>query len=350
VSTPRCFIPASIDAPVPSPKTPRPVPRCRPGFTLVELLVVIAIIGILIALLLPAVQAAREAARRMSCSNHLKQIGLAVLNYEDSHKTLPPGAFWRTLDTGVNKGSIFVHLLPYLEQTELYDVFNFDAPNIDVQVYSLVGATGKVIGSNVIPTYQCPSDNHKGTATIAGDPGDGIPAAEVGLHNYSASRGSSGMSNNSACSCSHPFSAYAEKAYRDSENGTFSGPFTRRGICVKLGDIADGLSKTIFFGEVRPLCSWHSGNGWAISNNGNGYCSTIIPINYDTCHAPTELVNGCNKTCNWNTETGFRSAHPAGAQFLFGDGSVHLLPEDIDYMTYQRLGGKADGQPVDVSF
>ena len=102
-------------------------------------------------------------------------------------------------------------------------------------------------------------------------------------------------------------------------------------------------------GEIRPLCSWHGDNGWATTNNGNGYCSTIIPINYDTCQG-ADAANGCNRFCNWNTEAGFKSSHPGGAQFLFGDGSVHMLTEDIDYMTYQHLGGKADGSAFEFKF
>jgi prepilin-type N-terminal cleavage/methylation domain-containing protein/prepilin-type processing-associated H-X9-DG protein len=320
----------------------------RRAFTLVELLVVIAIIGILIALLLPAVQAAREAARRMSCSNHLKQIGLAVLNYENTHRTLPPGSFWSTLDTGVNKGSILVHLLPYLEQQILYDCFDFNAASVDAQVFSVTSGTGKLIGANVIAAYVCPSDNHPATIKTAGHVPSGVPDADVALHNYTASRGPAGLANNSECPCSHPYNGSAFKSYTESELGTFPGPFTRRAECVKLGEVTDGLSQTIFFGEVRPLCSWHNDNGWATSNNGNGYCSTIIPINYDTCHADATTTDGCRRSCNWNTEAGFRSAHPGGAQFLFGDGSVHLLLETIDYDTYQNLGGKADGRPVDL--
>src|SRR6188474_2683919 len=92
----------------------------RRAFTLVELLVVIAIIGVLVALLLPAVQAAREAARRMSCSNNLKQLSLALHNYEDTHKTLPPAG----IDS--NQMSWTVLLLPYMEQKPLYDQFNFN--------------------------------------------------------------------------------------------------------------------------------------------------------------------------------------------------------------------------------
>src|SRR5262245_3923829 len=95
------------------------------GFTLIELLVVMAIIAILVALLLPAVQAVREAARRSQCANNLKQIGLALHNFEGGFGKLPPGGVWNVNGTN-NKGSIYVYLLPYFEQQALYDAFNLN--------------------------------------------------------------------------------------------------------------------------------------------------------------------------------------------------------------------------------
>ena len=111
---------------------------------------------------------------------------------------------------------------------------------------------------------------------------------------------------------------------------------------ARLADVAHGLSSTIFFGEVRPRCSEHARNGWATSNNGNGYCTTLIPINYDTCN--DNATDPCRRPCNWNTEVGFKSAHVGGSQFLLGDGSVHFVSENIDHLTYQALGGKQDGK------
>jgi hypothetical protein len=284
------------------------------------------------------VQAAREASRRSQCTNHLKQIGVAVHNYANVHKILPPGAFWSCPD-GTRKGSILVHLLPYLEQQSVYDAFNFGVPNIDGQTYP---GTAIEIGSTVISTYVCPSDNHPGVFdTPPHSSFDGV--TRVALHNYAASRGPNQLADNSACSCTHPYNAVGWGPYESFDN--FAGPFTRRCTCVPLAAITDGLSGTIFFGEVRPMCSWHNDNGWATSNNGNGYTSTVIPINYDTCTRDNSTPDNCHRFCNWNTEAGFRSAHPGGASFLFGDGTVHFLPETIDHKTYQMLGGKNEGEP-----
>lgn len=324
------------------------------GFTLVELLVVITIIGILIALLLPAVQAAREAARRAQCSNNLKQIGLAVLGYESARGVLPPGAiFWSPPDNAARKGSILVHILPYIEQQPLYDAFDFTVLSVDGQCFA---GTSKPIGATVIAGYLCPSDNNPktfDTPTVDSiDPvGTGIYST-VALHSYAASRGANELWNNAgeSCGCSNNWNTLAIDGSMESPMARFSGPFTRRGICVPITEVRDGLTNTLFFGEVLPMSSWHADNGWATSNNGNGFCSTIVPINYDTSDRSTTSTDSCHRFCNWNTAEGFKSAHSGGAMFLLGDGSVRFLAESIDHQAYQYLGAKADGQPINVNF
>jgi prepilin-type N-terminal cleavage/methylation domain-containing protein/prepilin-type processing-associated H-X9-DG protein len=304
----------------------------RPGFTLVELLVVIAIIGILIALLLPAIQAARESSRRSQCSNNLKQLGVAMHNYELAHKRLPPGARYKS--SGPGRGSIFLFLLPYLEETALAGSINLNSANLDHDV----GPSAANIASKNVATFLCPSD---GLEPLYKEQG-------IATHNYAASRGPTAVYSNPGCSCTLPaaWTALALAPLDDPNN--FAGPFTRVGSMAKLSQITDGLSKTIFFGEVRPGCSEHVSSGWAYTNNGNGYCTTLIPINYDSCtQNATDL---CKSPCNWNTEVGFRSAHSGGAQFLLGDGSVHFVLDSIEHQIYQYLGAKNDGFAISNNF
>ncbi len=296
----------------------------RSAFTLVELLVVIAIIGILVALLMPAVQAAREAARRMQCSNNLKQIGIGFTNYESQIGVYPPGAFWTGSNTAGYRGSILVHLLPFIEQQNVYDQFDFTK-----QVDGQTMANGQEIGSTIISTYVCPSDDNRGTLN------------NRAIHNYSANNGPTAHINNSSCNCANNWNSYSLSPYEKPDN--FAGPFYRGGVSVTQSDIRDGNSNTIFFGEVRRACSNHTMAGWARSNNGNGLVSTQVPINVDTCD-PNASADPCRRPCNWATELAFKSQHPGGCLFVFGDGSVHFLSESIDHWNYQYLGAKADGQ------
>lgn len=301
----------------------------RRGFTLVELLVVIAIIGILIALLLPAIQAAREAARRSQCLNNIRQCGLAIHNYNDAQKILPAGAYFNQ-----GRGSIMIRLLPYIEEATLFKQFNLGkdgvtlSPATESQVQT---GTSTLLGSRVISAYLCPSDTH-----------ERVSSAGRALHNYAASKGPTNDITSSSCSCTPDYNSFGAAAY-DVPNKA-AGVFQRLADPIKLRKITDGLSKTIFMGEVRPDCSIHHTQGWAATNNGQGLTSTIIPINFDSCN--NSATDGCNRPCNWRTELGFRSAHVGGAFFVFGDGSVHFLEETIDHPTYQYYGNKADGKPV----
>ncbi|EAQ81828.1 DUF1559 domain-containing protein [Blastopirellula marina] len=319
----------------------------RSGFTLVELLVVIAIIGVLIALLLPAVQQAREAARRMHCSNNLKQIGLAIHNYHDTFLSLPPGGYWAhdtpwsTATTpNPERGSAIVAILPFLELSTLHDRMDFTSNTSIHEQYVDSPANTKKFKQVIVSAYLCPSDTTGGV----------VPGTDIGCHNYSANYGPSNVSStgNPDCLCSQ---GAAMNGFRiDTSHGETNpaGPFTRRGnkYIGKFSQTTDGLSNTIYFGEVRPQCSHHNSQGWAHSNNGNGLATTLIPINTDTCSTKAEAPGGdtCYSLCNWNLEFGFRSLHPGGAQFLKGDGSVSLIAETVNHDAYQRLGQRDDGR------
>ena len=193
--------------------------RSRVAFTLVELLVVIAIIGVLIGLLLPAIQAARESARRSQCSNNLKQIGLAVQNFEPTHKRLPPGAILRG-GGEIRKGSALIYLLPYLEETTLYAAFDLRSTNLD---HAPFPGTSDTIGSRPVATFICPSDDHQGFFNGSA------------LHNYAASRGPTAVYANPDCSCPLPpnWTALALAPLDDPKN--FAGPFTRMGTAAQFG-------------------------------------------------------------------------------------------------------------------
>ena len=125
----------------------------------------------------------------------------------------------------------------------------------------------------------------------------------------------------------------------------FGGPFTRFAYNVKVKQITDGLNKTIYMGEVRISCSTHAVEGWGWSHSGNGLISTLIPINVDSCNEDPNADCGCWDT--WSSALGFKSSHPGGAHFVMGDASVHFLPDEIDMLLYNRLGGKSDGGATD---
>lgn len=313
--------------------------RSLAGFSLVELLVVITLIGILIAMLLPAVQGAREAARRLQCSNNLKQLGLAVTSYEQIHSVLPAGAYCcydSTSTSALNRGNVLLHIMPFMEQQALYDRFDFNK-QVDDQV---IPGTGKYLGTTVIPLFLCPSDQPAKISWVA----SGLARA-----NYLASAGPSAGGEAAGITCS--LNATWNSVCRVGESGDprtpNAGPFHRNCYHTPLTRIIDGLSNTIFFGETRPACSACAQFGWVISNNCQGSAYTQVPINFASCSTTS---TDCYYYHTFTSSHGFKSCHPGGAQFLFGDGAVRFVPETIDYRTYQYLGDMADGKAVSLSW
>lgn len=307
----------------------------RAGFTLVELLVVIAIIGILVALLLPAVQSAREAARRMQCTNNLKQLGLAMHNYHDAHNTLPYGS-GDCCDRS-NKfawGGIWpTMILPQLEQQNLHSAIDFKVHTQDLPVAIL---------TTVIPMYSCPSDGGGGQNLILDKRFSAHnPPRAMGLW-YTASMGPTSpdqcpfcpnttASPSNYCCQGNNFGTLPGGSY---PAGSGVGMFSRYRNSVNFGEVRDGLSNTIMLGETLPRqCSFFS--AFAVNFN---VTSTSIPIN--------TMDDDQGAGSNWWRTSGFKSRHGGGVNVAMGDGSVQYLSQSMDYRLYNNLGTRAGGEVV----
>ena len=308
------------------------------GFTLIELLVVIAIIAVLVALLLPAVQQAREAARRSQCKNNLKQFGLAMHNYHETANAFP-NTINPTPFANVGVGAM-VFLLPGLDLAPLYETIDFNTRGGQwTNPVTSSGPAGKFYYETQPPGFVCPSDTsskyYPGTNGIVGN----WAVASYGL--------SGGAQRESGNGCgSYPGNVFGtgpddhtDLAGRDLNR--LSGIFSRVGVTAAIKDITDGTSNTILMGEIRSECSDHARHGWA-NVNANWHFTTA-PINFETCMGG----GGCNSNNNWATSQGFKSRHVGGTHILLCDGSTKFFSENIDYMTYQRLGDRRDGQVIE---
>jgi prepilin-type N-terminal cleavage/methylation domain-containing protein len=334
----------------------------RRAFTLIELLVVIAIIGVLIALLLPAVQAAREAARRAQCANNLKQIGLALLNYETAVGAFPPSIVLAgSGNTPVWNGgwSAIARALPYLEGSNLFNAANFSLSKELPQNATVIRQT--------VSEFLCPSDIHP----------------EPSTHDYGVS------AVNSYGVCAGDWFVW----------GGFSGPQNRSGFgpnrSRRAADFRDGLSHTLFAAEVKAYQPTYICDGVGLSqvknpnavpppnanplvvgpeytsgscrlypeghtewSDGNAHAAgftTAWPPNSKVLGTPAKDrdmdLNGINEESGGPTFAAItaRSYHPGGVQALFGDGGVRFIKSSVNGSIWRALGSVSGGEVVSDS-
>jgi prepilin-type N-terminal cleavage/methylation domain-containing protein/prepilin-type processing-associated H-X9-DG protein len=288
--------------------------KSRPAFTLVELLVVIAIIGLLIALVLPAVQSARESSRRSQCKNNLKQIGLAIHAYHDHTLRIPPG-YLSAVDVNGNElgpgwgwGSL---LLPDLEQRPLAEQIRYF-----LDIGNASNAPARVTW---LPVYICPSDSAQMISPFTVSQ----TTVQVAYGNYVGMNGNGGVS-----------------AFAATNDGVFL-----RNANFRFADIRDGLSFTLFVGE---RCTRMSYTTWTGAVTGGVVPSNLDPTAFELpaalvlSHAGPHLPNNPIVTDADATS----SYHVAGVNFLFGDGSVHIINSDVNMRIYDGLATRAGKEPI----
>jgi len=308
------------------------------GFTLIELLVVIAIIAILIALLLPAVQQAREAARRTQCKSQLKQIALAIHNYESTHSCFPPGQIRLSFaeKPRVRGWSMFVQLLPYFDQGALYNRWDFSDPLANE-------SDGRT--AMVIPVLICPS------ATASENPYTKPSGSRYALTSYGGNGGTQ----------SHPPDA-------TSGDGIFSGtgpvittpPTVQHGL-IRIRDVTDGTSNTLLLGERNhtdqvydqyfaagstgnPMGGW---GHWAPTGGQLGLTdvtmSSFAKINY---RMPAGVASPDGSAEETLRLCSFGSQHTGGAQFALVDGSARFISENLSQEVLRNLSTRSGGEVI----
>jgi len=309
------------------------IPKARVGFTLVELLVVIAIIGILVALLLPAIQAAREAARRSECSNKLKQLGLAMHNYHDTHNVFPYGYLENsgTYPNSLHRRTTwFQEIWPFVEQGPLYDQYMEDTQTWVMDV------PARMKGAQ-LDAFQCPSDPSQPAVGGSGD-----------------FRGNSFGFQGSYVVCTGDGIMY----YGDVD---LRGMFFH-GASKRFGDILDGTSNTLMASEAIARGSQNTTDGWGgaggywggAPHGGYGFTTleppnSPLPDRVYSCKDTNFPRAPCMSTTGTNDHRNFaRSYHPGGVNATLMDASVRFITDSVDLSTYRALGTRKGKEPPEA--
>jgi prepilin-type N-terminal cleavage/methylation domain-containing protein/prepilin-type processing-associated H-X9-DG protein len=329
--------------------TPRSTSSSSRGFTLIELLVVIAIIAVLIALLLPAVQSAREAARRAQCTNNIKQLGLAALNYESATGVMPGGSYsgWDPAKGYYSANfSCFVHMLPYFEQGAMYNATNFSMTRYNIQNITIAGVK--------VASLACPSDQTDAQPIVAKSgqnvsPGwnygyDTIPTSPVYNQQFTSYGGNSGT--------------YISKYYTGIASTNPSQVLSQmNGVIyddsvVRIASITDGTSNTFLFGErakfllykIDPLFAVSDGS-WNTGQYYDTMVSTFYPPNITSSSSPI-------KSATYYGPSAGSSLHPGGLNFGFADGSVRFIKNSVQSWTFftGQQDSYGDSVPDGITF
>lgn len=288
----------------------------RKGFTLIELLVVIAIIGVLVALLLPAVQQARESARRAQCKNNLKQLGLALHNYQDTHRVLPPGYVFKPGASSENAsgfawGSL---ILPMLDQAPLYSKFNWNLP-----VWDAANITPR---TRHLTVFLCPSDPVSSGSFVEMGP---VPE-EYAMGCYVGNFGPPDLD-----------------ATQEQRTGMFS-----RNSRTSFSDVVDGLSNTLCVGErVNGPFRTAGAHGVHVTYETTWCCAVREYSDPTDDHGHMALFqSGHVPNGPLSDDRDVSAPHIGLAQFILGDGSVRAIGESIDFGVYQKLSTRAGGEVI----
>jgi prepilin-type N-terminal cleavage/methylation domain-containing protein/prepilin-type processing-associated H-X9-DG protein len=332
--------------------------RLRRAFTLVELLVVIAIIGVLVALLLPAVQQAREAARRMSCQNNLKQIGVALHNHHDVKLTFPPGA----LQTGTNPAPVYttwtIEILPFMEQQALYQQYDQSQFNHH--------ATNRLVGQQRLVAHECPSDPVRNKLEA---PASGPDTSNNWRHgSYRAVSGICGNTvGHGAWDTFEPHlwpGGVMDRGWRGVIHGTgtayngiqaqFANNVSQMGAPERFQNITDGTSNTLMVGELTFIDVTRRGTFWAYgyaSYNQSSICLESRQLNHKYgANTPTPLPNGtgCFGTPglygDQMCKRAFGALHNNNINFVMADGSLRSISYNVDINLLRGMASIEGGE------